>query len=80
MATILALPVVLAAEPVHDELEPVADPEAAKLRALALELVDDAEEWLAIVADGEASSRLHRLHHNGLTLALWARSAAARPG
>jgi hypothetical protein len=53
MATILALPVVLAAEPVHDEVEPVADPEAAKLRALALELVDDAEEWLAIVADGE---------------------------
>jgi hypothetical protein len=53
MTTILALPVVLAAEPVDDEVEPVADPEAAKLRALGLELVDDAEEWLAIVADGE---------------------------
>ncbi len=37
--------------PVDDELEPVIDQEAAKLRTLELELVDDAEEWLAIVAD-----------------------------
>lgn len=36
---------------VDDELEPVIDQEAAKFRSL--ELVDDAEEWLAIVADGE---------------------------
>jgi hypothetical protein len=38
---------------VDDELETVIDQEAARLRTLELELVDDAEEWLAIVADGE---------------------------
>jgi hypothetical protein len=36
-----------------DELEPVPDQEEAKLRTLELELSDDAEEWLAIVADVE---------------------------
>jgi len=70
MATILALPVVLAAEPVDDELEPVTDQEAARLRTLELELVDDAEEWLAIVPTGGPVVGLRRLHHNGLTVAL----------
>lgn len=39
------------AELVDDELEPVIDQAAARLRTLELELVDDAEEWLAIVGE-----------------------------
>lgn len=37
-----------------DEMELVADQAEAKLRTLELELSDDAEEWLAIVADVES--------------------------
>jgi hypothetical protein len=38
-------------EPVDDELEPVIDQDAAKLRTLELELVDDAEDLLYLAAE-----------------------------
>jgi hypothetical protein len=34
-----------------NELEPIEDQDEAKVRTLELELADDAEDWLAIVAD-----------------------------
>ena len=48
----------MACWPVEEDLESVIDQEAAKVRTLELlelelELVDDAEEWLAVVADGK---------------------------
>jgi hypothetical protein len=36
-----------------NELELIEDQEEARLRTLGLELSDEAEEWLAIVADVE---------------------------